>query len=492
MISEDKKEEKEIKREDDDSYNENSFLRKEPQWQSNRELQDIRNGTLNEDISYGKHETFHSSLLSNWRELYSWAVRMSRDKVFLPSYFVGSPAVIMAVVQYGDSIGMTEVESLLQLIPMKGFICIRGDAMMSLIATSGVLKKWEESEKGTFGRRTYKYTIKASRTDRKGEKSVSFGYEELNRSGLYISPSLYDQVRGGLSKSQEIRFRYPERVCRYMALNFMVKDMFPDVSRGRLIAEAVEHYDNYDKVIREDGTAIPGKPMKVVAESQKRNERLLSTLEIDGQLGKDKDGRLEIISEATENILDDKKTLLFDTEGRVLDKEKYTEEEIFSLKGSRTKHLNTIIAHRHIMVDFLPKLSPDEKRQLILHHQKGWSDFKMYIVNQWGKRVSDNYDDLLRQSKPEKIKRPSTIKAEGSNKYSIKVPRINSETGERELSEALDLKADLENFVVESEKQFMSLILGIKDSNGRSYTGMIDFCRRVPSAKLNAWLNKRN
>lgn len=476
---------------DEDYYEEEFIERKD--WKSYREVQDIRNGIARLDVNYEKHPSLKHSIFSNWKELYSYCTRLCRDDSTLPSHFKNNAAAMMIVMQRGEEMGIEPMDAIYSIIPMKGYLCVLGDKMHEWIMDSGKCSQWEEEESGSFGKGNYKYKITVKRADTGQGKSITFGMDEMKRAKLYISPEMYDQVKGGLTKGQEIRYRYPQRLCKYVAMGWIMRDIFPEITRGLRVMEEVETYDDYEKVLREDGTEIAGKPMKHVASAQRRNEKLLSTMQIAGDLDRDADGRLKKISEHPDNLSNIEDTKLFSLEGRILEKDHYTEDEIYSLKGARAKHLNAVMAIRGIISDYLPKLSVDQKRQIILEHQKGWKEFKLYIAEEFGKDASHLYDDSLRETKPEEKKIHTAardIEAEPQNKFNIRVPEVDKVTSERSLEDALDLKAAIENYVVDNEKQFMKLIAERRKHDGRPYTGMLDYCRNAWTKDVNRFLGK--
>ena len=132
------------------------------------------------------------------------------------------PETILVCLQSGLELGFSPMQALQNVTVINGKSAIYGDAGLALIRGKGLLEDMTEKWTGTIkdGTRCCEITMK-----RKGQTPIvrSFSIEDARRGGLWGKPGPWSQ--------------YPERMLRYRALAFTMRDLFSDVLKGVSIAE---------------------------------------------------------------------------------------------------------------------------------------------------------------------------------------------------------------------------------------------------------------
>lgn len=451
------------------------------------------------DKEFPIYGVFTSLFGGNWKELYRFAIRIAEDDVFLPTHFKGSPSTIMLVMLRGMEAGIPPIAALSLIIPTKGFFAMRGDALLDHIMASGNCTYWDIKESGSIKGKDYEVVITAKRQNPDGEIVKKFNFEMFERAKLFISDELYDQLGGAkaFTQSQNIRYEYPERVIKHFCMSFVIRDLFAKETSGLRSYEEVEHYKDYETVIMQDGkTVIAGKQIEFKSKSQKRSESLLDLMQKSGELDKNKDGRIEAVSKFHEDLHEKSMEKLFNGDGTIMEKEKYTPEELALCKGARAKFLNAILVDRKIYIEFLPnpnRISQQVKRELILAHQDGDEAFEKYINKQWNKKVYKAYKDAVLEFKgPDGDVDSDEVpqdKDRYHNPYGFEIPTIKDGNDKRELQESIDLANNIRNYVVEDNDEFLELIQSVPiNDDGIQYKNIADFCTRAQSRDILSWL----
>ena len=83
--------------------------------------------------------------------------KMVQSRVLPKHYYNdnGSPkpessGMLLVVLQMGKEIGMTQMQSIQQIIPVNGLMSIKGDGAKALIMASGKCAAWKEVEEGDY------------------------------------------------------------------------------------------------------------------------------------------------------------------------------------------------------------------------------------------------------------------------------------------------------------------------------------------------------
>jgi hypothetical protein len=152
---------------------------------------------------------------TNLAEAMEFAGHLARSSL-VPKDFQGNPGNIIVAVQWGAEIGLAPLQAMQSIAVVNGRPSIWGDAMIALVKGSGLLESIVEEIGDTAATCTVK---------RKGEAATSRTF------------TLEDAKRAGLLGKQGPWQQYTKRMLQMRARAWALRDVFPDVLRGVLIAE---------------------------------------------------------------------------------------------------------------------------------------------------------------------------------------------------------------------------------------------------------------
>jgi len=106
---------------------------------------------------------------------------------FCPDHFKTSKDAVGVVmcIEAGRQLGLTWMQSLSDLYPVKGRIGMMGAAARSLIFSSGVLDKWEEKTEGEYPEDQFKHIIISKRKGLPNEFRSEFSVHDAKKAGLF-------------------------------------------------------------------------------------------------------------------------------------------------------------------------------------------------------------------------------------------------------------------------------------------------------------------
>lgn len=149
-----------------------------------------------------------------------------------PRSFDTPEKVIMALVT-GAELGISNMQSLQGLSVVQGKIGIGGDLALALCQASAAFEDLKEDWKGKPYDDNYGVTITVKRKGR-SETSSSFSVGDAKLAGLWGKRSRDGSPTPWVS--------YPQRMLRYRALGFVLRDAFPDVLKGIKTTEELKDY----------------------------------------------------------------------------------------------------------------------------------------------------------------------------------------------------------------------------------------------------------
>lgn len=160
-------------------------------------------------ISVGKRGLSLRSL----EEMYRFSVAMKKAGIGIPS---DTPETILAKLQTGLELGLTPMQSVKSLYVVKGRVGMETAPMKALVLRSGLA---EYIESGT-----------------EGEGEALVGWCEAKRKGaknpVRRTFSLKQAKQRGLVRKDSAWENWPERMCVWRAMSFVMKEEFPDVLMG--------------------------------------------------------------------------------------------------------------------------------------------------------------------------------------------------------------------------------------------------------------------
>ena len=184
----------------------------------------------NEKMKETKEENQRLPIVANGRGLVlrtmedMWRFACAvRDSGIAPSSFT-KPEQILIAIQSGAELGMPPMRSLQSFCVINGAARLWGDTPLALVRQSGLMEYIKED---IFGEGDEKVAI--CETKRKGDpepKITKFSVQDAITAGLWSKKGVWQQ--------------YPERMLKYRARSFNLRDNFPDCFGGATIAE--EYY----------------------------------------------------------------------------------------------------------------------------------------------------------------------------------------------------------------------------------------------------------
>lgn len=135
------------------------------------------------------------------------------------------PESIMVAIQHGFELGLKPMQSLQSIAVINGRPGIYGDAALAIVRNSGELEEFSETITGEGDKRTAVCKIK-----RNGFAAAesSFSMADAQRAGLLGKPGPWSQ--------------YPERMLKFRARGFALRDNFGDYLRGLKTVEEITDY----------------------------------------------------------------------------------------------------------------------------------------------------------------------------------------------------------------------------------------------------------
>lgn len=163
--------------------------------------------------------------LRTFEELERWSERAARTKMVPPAY-QGKPDDIVLAVQMGSELGFRPMQSLHNIAVVNGRPTVYGDGMLALCQQHPLYGGVEETISGEGDARAAMCSAK-----RKGDavKTNTFSVADAKRAGLWGKAGPWTQ--------------YPDRMLKFRARGFTLRDAFPDKLRGLIGAEEAGDYE---------------------------------------------------------------------------------------------------------------------------------------------------------------------------------------------------------------------------------------------------------
>lgn len=165
-----------------------------------------------------------------------------------------TPQKVMVALQAGAELGMTPMQSLRSICVVNGAPTVYGDAGLALVRNSKELEYIKESIEGklTADLQNMPGDVRAvCEVKRKGDPEPitrTFCVAEARLAGLWMKTS----SKGGPTPW----CTHPQRMLKYKARAFALRDTFPDILMGMNLYEEVAEYDERHQV---DATVVETK-----------------------------------------------------------------------------------------------------------------------------------------------------------------------------------------------------------------------------------------
>lgn len=137
------------------------------------------------------------------------------------------PEQILIALELGYEVGLQPMNAIQNIAVINGRPSIWGDAMLALVRSSGLLKKYKEEEIGTPYNDDYGYRITTVRKPEEGEDAeplvTTFTVAKAKKAGVWGKQGPWTQ--------------YPDRMLKLRARSFNLRDAFPDALKGMIARE---------------------------------------------------------------------------------------------------------------------------------------------------------------------------------------------------------------------------------------------------------------
>jgi hypothetical protein len=216
-------------------------------------------------------------VLSSLDEMWRWA-RFVIDSGLAPSGFNHS-AVIVAT-QMGFELGLSPMCALQNIACIKGKPGLYGDAALALVQNSGLLEDYDERP-GAWcdaceleGTRASNWKCPRCEQDLRGEDFKGFivTSKRKGRNKPLVSGFNVRQAKQAGIWGQNVWKTYPNRMLKFRARGFNLRDNFPDVLKGFRTTEELQDYP--DVIEHPKGRPVPLAALPATENGGARNEDL--------------------------------------------------------------------------------------------------------------------------------------------------------------------------------------------------------------------------
>jgi hypothetical protein len=162
---------------------------------------------------------------------------------FCPAHFKESKDAVGIVmcIEAGQQLGLSWMQSLSNLYPVKGMIGVMGDAAKALIVSNNICEYWIEETKGSYPNDDYIHIIRSKRKGLKDEYYSEFSVWEAKQAGLF---------------NKEMYKKWGKRMVAYRNIGFHARDKWPDIMKGFKTKEELEDFDEIITITTPDGKII--------------------------------------------------------------------------------------------------------------------------------------------------------------------------------------------------------------------------------------------
>lgn len=156
--------------------------------------------------------------------------QMIAKSSMVPPDYRGKPENILLALQLGAELGLAPLQAIQSIATINGKPAVYGDAALALVRASPLCEDVLETMAGEGEDRAAVCVAK-----RRGKAPVTgrFSVKEAKRAGLWGKAGPWQN--------------YPRRMLQMRARSFALRDAFPDVLRGLIVAEEAQDYPTVDQ-----------------------------------------------------------------------------------------------------------------------------------------------------------------------------------------------------------------------------------------------------
>ena len=166
-------------------------------------------------------------------EAMRFAELMSKSNI-VPKDYQGNPGNVLVAVQWGMEVGLQPLQAMQNIAVINGRPSLWGDAVIALVRSSSLCEYINETATDT----TATCTVK-----RRGEDETyrTFTLDHAKKAGLLGKAGPWSQ--------------YPQRMMQMRARSWALRDVFPDVLKGMIVAEEAMDMTPLEKEVNPNAPA---------------------------------------------------------------------------------------------------------------------------------------------------------------------------------------------------------------------------------------------
>lgn len=172
---------------------------------------------------------------------------------FCPKCFKGKPSDVLLALEYGKELKIAPLQALQNIAVINGKPSIYGDLALAIVKCHHLFEWCEETLVGEGDNRKAIFKIK-----RKGEPEVisTFSVEDAIAAGLWDTREFIQKYDDKTNKFVAIKnpapwYRYPNRMLKFRARGFGLRDSFPDALKGLITDEEARDYPTPERFMGE-------------------------------------------------------------------------------------------------------------------------------------------------------------------------------------------------------------------------------------------------
>lgn len=162
-------------------------------------------------------------ILQSFDDTWRFATAVANSKM-APSDFGHQVEKIAIAIQMGAEVGLAPMTALKNIAVINGRPSLWGDSLMALVLNSGLCENFDEDIRGDKDEMVAACTVK--RKGLSSPKTRTFSVADAKKAGLWGKAGPWTQ--------------YPTRMLQMRARAFALRDVFPDVLGGFMVAEEAQ------------------------------------------------------------------------------------------------------------------------------------------------------------------------------------------------------------------------------------------------------------
>lgn len=159
--------------------------------------------------------------IRSWDDLWRFANALATSDL-APKDYKGKAGNVVIAVQLGMELGISPMQAVQNIAPINGRPSVWGDLALALCEASGLLETKKEWFEGKFGENDFKAIIETKRRGREPHRT-EFSIEDAKIAKLWGKAGPWETN--------------PKRMLQMRARGFNLRDQFPDVLKGMILAE---------------------------------------------------------------------------------------------------------------------------------------------------------------------------------------------------------------------------------------------------------------